>query len=127
MALTLHAKVYINVPSWNGAGDEFYFFVPNSHGQKFDRVKVESMGWEPVYGNGPYDGPIATYKNGPLGGSAEILAKFTRHDLEGLRGATLTLSTAISWWLSFPSGAYTSNTWEGSLEGTSFRITRLTV
>jgi len=128
MSATLHAKVYFSAPSYNGTGDEFYFDVPGPDGSLFKSITVRSTSWEPSPELGADAARIFFDPNVPIGGRAEIsvvLSYFGK--APELIGSTLLMSTIIEWWISFPSGVITSNTWDSELTNARCSITRTIV
>jgi hypothetical protein len=116
--LELHAKVYYDDPNLQG-GDEFIITVHEiSHNIK------------PITGRGTrwvYDSGSAWDQPTPFGGYLHVYAKFNGDEEVGFVGATLTLSTTISYWGSIPTGSYSQMEWQGELLGSDWKITSITV
>lgn len=113
--LELHAKTYYNDPNVSG-GDEHYITVPHFDGST-GSIEYSGTGWGPSKG-GCYDNQTG------LGGYLTVAVELNNCVHVGLKGATLTLTTTISYWGSKPTG-YKSVTWNGKLYNTQYQLTRV--
>ena len=122
--LNLHAKTYYNDPSMQGGDEHYIDFTGDFHDSAIIYPTYSGTGFTLSTGSMWIQGT-------PFGGYLHIFVKVVpneqRSQKAGWAGSELTLSTDISYWVTPPTGSYSSENWQADLTGSQWEVTRVTV